>query len=84
MVSIKRGVQLIARRLKRDERPLEEAEHLWMEDEKEMRTFQRQQLWEPSRRPGWRHKMTGTVGNHFKEIMTGSCMCLRTELVPFQ
>jgi hypothetical protein len=37
----------------------EEAEHLWMEDEKEVRTLQHQQAWEPLRPPG-----------RFKEIMT--------------
>ena len=47
-----------------------------MEDEKEVRTHQRQQIWERLRRPGWSHKTMGTVARSFRGIMTGSCRCL--------
>ena len=42
------------------------AEHLWMEDEKEVGTHQRQQVWEPLRRPGRSHKTTCSVAISFQ------------------
>jgi hypothetical protein len=46
MVQSKRGVWPIIRRteIEHDGRPLEEAEHLWMEDEKEVQTHRCQQV----------------------------------------